>query len=370
MDEQSRLQDLLAYQIMDTPPEKELDELCEIASAICDTPISLITLLNENRQWFKSVKGLDVKETKKKDAFCLYTLDKPEEVLVVEDSLEDDRFCKNPLVTGNPNIRFYAGAPLKTPKGNVLGTLCIIDTKPRYISDNQKRALQLLADRVMGFLNARKLLIAQAEKIEFDAQRLKKLTDQVPCTIFQLETSVDKKIKIPFVSKGISTIDPNLTAEQIQKTPQLLYKMVHPEDISGVIESMKRSFQKSNEWNIECRVPSQNQISWYRCMAKPEEREDGTHVWYGVLQDITYQKEYESTLEQILFDISHVLRKPVTTLQGLTSTINIDNMTETLLKKYAVYIKIVSDELDDFTRKLNTTYANKRKGVPQNPKNN
>ncbi|MHA7057653.1 GAF domain-containing protein [Aquimarina sp. M1] len=370
MDEQSRLQDLKKYHIMDTPPEKELDELCEIASTICDTPISLITILNKDRQWFKSVKGLDTKETKKEDAFCFHALKNPEEILVVNDSLEDNRFQKNPLVTGHPNIRFYAGAPLKTPRGNVLGTLCIIDTIPRHISDNQKRALQLLADRVMDFLNARKLLISQAEKIEFNSERLKKLTDQIPCTIFQIEVSKDKKISVPFISNGVSKINTNFTVDFIKKNPELLYNAVHPEDIGAVKKSIKQSFKNCSDWNVECRIPTQQYIKWYRCSSKPEKKKDGSIIWYGLLQDITYQKEYEITLEQILFDISHVLRKPVTTLQGLTDSIHIENMTESLLKKYAIYIKIVSDELDEFTRKLNTTYANKRKLIPDNPRHN
>lgn len=361
MSKKSRLQDLLEYQVMDTPPEKELDELCEIASAICETPISLITLLDENRQWFKANKGLAAKETKKKDAFCLHALDKPNEVLVVEDSLKDKRFKLNPLVTGDPNIRFYAGAPLKTNNGNILGTLCIIDKIPRQISENKKKALQLLANKVMNFLNVRKLLLEQAEKIEFNATRLKRLTDHVPCSIFQLELSKDKKITIPFISKGISNLHPQLTEDRVKKQPELLYTMLHPEDVHAVTTSIKKSLKNLTEWNIECRLAYQERVSWYTCIARPEKNEDGSVVWYGLLQDISYQKEYEQTLEQILFDISHVLRKPVTTLQGLTNTINIDNLTEELLKKYAIYIKIVSDELEEFTRKLNTSYANKRK---------
>ena len=116
MNEQNRLQELKSYKILDTLPEKELDELAEIASVICDTPISLVSFIDEKRQWFKARKGIEAQETPREDAFCQHTLQTPKEVLVVNDPLNDERFKNNPLVLGNPHIRFYAGAPLETPR--------------------------------------------------------------------------------------------------------------------------------------------------------------------------------------------------------------------------------------------------------------
>ncbi len=364
MYEQERLEDLMEYHIMDTPPEKELDELVEIASAICNTPISLISLLDDNRQWFKAVKGLNVIETPRKSAFCHYALKNSKEVLVVEDSFLDSRFRNNPLVLSSPYIRFYAGAPLKTPSGNVLGTLCVIDDKPRHITENQKKALQLLAKKVMDFLNARKLLIEQAKKIEFNSARLKKLTDQVPGTIFQIEMSFDRKLSVPFISHGITKLSENLDIHEVRKNPELLLKVIHPGDVFEIKKSMLDSFTNLTMWDTECRVRyNKNIMLWYRGTARPEKKEDGRVVWYGMLQDISYQKEYEKTLEQISYDISHVLRKPVSTMQGLTSSIQNEKLDEKLLKKYSGYIRVVSDELDRFTRKLNRTYTSKKKGI-------
>lgn len=120
--ETERLSDLESYQVLDSSPEEELDELAQIASLICDTPISLITMIDRDRQWFKSKIGLALEETARKDSFCQHALHKPQEVLVVNDSLQDERFQDNPLVREDPNIRFYAGAPLETPSGNVLGS--------------------------------------------------------------------------------------------------------------------------------------------------------------------------------------------------------------------------------------------------------
>lgn len=156
--EDFRLKELNSYQILDSSPDNELDELTEIASLVCEVPISLITMIDENRQWFKSNKGLNVNETLRKDSFCQHTLHKPKEVLIITDSLKDERFKNNPLVEGAPNIRFYAGAPLETPNGNVLGTLCVIDSKPKNISEKQQRVLQILAKKAMDYLNTRKLI--------------------------------------------------------------------------------------------------------------------------------------------------------------------------------------------------------------------
>ncbi|MBQ0732718.1 GAF domain-containing protein [Aquimarina celericrescens] len=362
VDKHNRLKDLEEYLIMDTPPEKELDELAQIASAICDTPISLISLLDDTRQWFKAVKGLEVTHTPIEQAFCRFTLDHPEEVLVVEDSWLDDRFKENPLVIGDPNIRFYAGAPLVTPKGNVLGTLCIIDKKPRRISDNQKRALQLLAKKVMDFLDTRKLMIQQAKKIKFDATRLKKLTDQVPAIIFQCETTTRKKISVSFVSEEINRMKLGFDLRETIENPELLFNVIYQDDLQDVKNGIWDSFVKESTWQAEFRImDADHKIIWMKGIAKPEVKRNGKTIWYGILQDINIQKEYEQTIEQISFDISHVLRKPVCTMLGLTRLIKNEEIDAKSLKKYSKYIELVSDELDSFTKKLNETYYNKKK---------
>jgi GAF domain-containing protein len=153
--EKKRLEVLWQYDVLDTRPEKAFDDLTELAATICEAPIALITLVDEKRQWFKSTLGVNVGETSRDVSFCAHAiLDK--KVFVVPDAAQDKRFAKNPLVTGGPMIRFYAGAPLLSPDGQALGTLCVIDKVPRQLRPQQKRALEILSHHVMAQLELRR----------------------------------------------------------------------------------------------------------------------------------------------------------------------------------------------------------------------
>jgi signal transduction histidine kinase len=152
--EDQRLKTLRYYGILDTPREKDFDEIIELASQICQTPISTITLIDDNRQWFKAEKGLNSNGTSRDIAFCSHAI-LHEDILLVEDATKDERFIDNPLVTGHPEIRFYAGMPLITEDGYKLGTLCVIDTKPKEITESQKYGLKILAKQVMKQIELR-----------------------------------------------------------------------------------------------------------------------------------------------------------------------------------------------------------------------
>jgi diguanylate cyclase (GGDEF)-like protein len=162
--ETARLDALRRYQILDTPPERVYDDLTHLAAYICRTPLSLVTFIDETRQWFKSHHGLDACETHRDFAFCTHAILGPSQVLVVPDTRLDARFADNPLVTGPPYIRFYAGAALVTSDGYPLGTLCVIDTRPRRMKSGMQEALQALARQAATQLEIRVLSEIRAQK--------------------------------------------------------------------------------------------------------------------------------------------------------------------------------------------------------------
>ena len=155
-EEEDRLTALLNFDILDTDFEKEYDDIVKLTSYICKTPITLISLVDLNRQWFKAKVGLNVRETPRDVAFCSYAIEM-EDILIVKDTHKDFRFSDNPLVKGDPKIRFYAGAQLRTSDGHALGTLCAIDREPRELSQDQIDALKTLADQVVARFELRKL---------------------------------------------------------------------------------------------------------------------------------------------------------------------------------------------------------------------
>ncbi|MDR6301065.1 GAF domain-containing protein [Mesonia maritima] len=357
-----RIRELYEYKIFDTPPEKELDELAEIASLIFEVPISLVTVLDDKRQFFKSKMGVDFAETTRENSICTHAIDDPKNVFVVEDLKKDERFIDHVLVRQNPNFRFYAGAPLETPNGNVLGTLCVIDKKPRKINQNQLNALQLLAKKAMDYLNTRKLLLEQKSEIDKNLDELKKLTDNIPGAIFQFKMNSEYELDFQFISKGISKLYPSLTQEMIRKSRRDLYELVHKGDLAEFQEVLKDSFINLNVLEHEYRVKLNGNYRWHLLKAQPEREENGEVIWYGHVQDIHTHIEYENTLQQISFDISHVLRRPVTSLLGLAKLIEREeNLNEENLKLYAELIQTVSSELDDFTKQLHKSYHKKNK---------
>jgi len=153
--EVKRLKVLWQYDVLDTVPEEMFDDLTDLAAHICEAPVALISLVDENRQWFKSRVGTSLKETSRDISFCAHAI-LNDDLLLISDASKDPRFRENPLVTGPQRIRFYAGAPLVTPDGHALGTLCVLDKQPRKLRSEQQKALRVLARHVVTQLELRR----------------------------------------------------------------------------------------------------------------------------------------------------------------------------------------------------------------------
>ncbi|PVH27081.1 PAS domain-containing protein [Sphingobacterium corticibacter] len=191
--EQQRLAALHSYYILDTAIEDDYEELTELAAAICGTPIALISLVDEERQWFKSHRGLNVSETHRSQSFCARAILNPTELMQVENARLDPRFQDNPLVTGDPYIAFYAGMPLVDDEGFALGSLCVIDRKPRKLNEVQEKAIKTLSKQVVNKLVLRKKLrelekahlenIKVSLKSEESERNLRLIIEQSPAAI-------------------------------------------------------------------------------------------------------------------------------------------------------------------------------------------
>ena len=162
--EAARIAALQKYAILDTEPEQAFDDLVLLASFICNTPIAMISLVDEDRQWFKSKMGIAVPETPREIAFCATAIRQPD-VFVVPDTLNDERFRNNPLVTSEPKIRFYAGAPLINEDGYALGTICVIDRTPRELDSGQRATLEALSRLVLAQMEFRRNLMLLKEAL-------------------------------------------------------------------------------------------------------------------------------------------------------------------------------------------------------------
>jgi signal transduction histidine kinase len=179
--EHERLKELRSLKILDSEQEKDFDELVELASIICGVPISLVTLIDADRQWFKSKKGIDESSTHRDVSFCGHAINN-DDIFIIENAVADERFYDNPLVTEDPNIRFYAGMPIKSENGYNLGTLCVIDSKPKKLSETQVKALKILGGQ------ASKLIELRDKKLKLEStneklQSLNQLNTQITSII-------------------------------------------------------------------------------------------------------------------------------------------------------------------------------------------
>src|SRR4029453_16256729 len=205
-DEEERLEALHELEILDTDPQSEFDDLALIASEIFGTPVAGISLIDRDRQWFKSAVGFQAKETPRDVAFCPHaTLQR--NLLIVSDALDDPRFSTNPLVKIDPKIRFYAGAPLRTSDGHAVGTICVIDRTPRQLTEQQENALRALSRQVEAQIELRRRLIAErkhADEALHDKEvSARVLVDQIPAVLW----SVDSNLRFTsFMGAGLAGI--------------------------------------------------------------------------------------------------------------------------------------------------------------------
>ncbi len=223
------------YEILDTLPEEVYDDITRIASEICGTPYSMLTLVDKDRQWFKSKQGLDVSETPRIH-FCAYAIIDPNEMLVVPDARNDERFHDNPLVTGEPHLVFYAGVPLTDKEGHALGTLCVLDDRPRELSEQKLMTLKALAKLVCVHFELRKTKLELKEALS---------QNQYTGSGFTSETGVGQQLR--------TVIDPMVA------------------DVEALVASNPRPDQQSRLENIQKAAQSLKSIAQNSSSPPPSE---------------------------------------------------------------------------------------------------
>jgi len=292
--EVERIHALESYQILDTLPEKDYDAITRLASYICEAPIALISLIDVDRQWFKSKVGLQVNETPRTDAFCRYTI-LSDEIMEVPDALLNDLFVDNVLVTGEPKIRFYAGAPLIDNDGHRLGSLCVIDSIPRTLTFQQRDALTTLSREVISHLTLRKQKRELEETLKLHTEFFN-LFNNSP----EIHCIMDRETNIELINESATRIL-GFTPQQAKGKP--IWTFFHPEDRDRVLITVEEGLKsKQKAFDLETRIITKaGEIKWVSWSVI-----DKGGSWYASGRDITDQKKLLADLEQLSLVASKV----------------------------------------------------------------
>jgi PAS domain S-box-containing protein len=292
--EQDRLKELDSFRIIGELESEDHDFLTQMAAQICDTKISLISLITEDKQWFLSHHGLKERETPKELAFCAHAINHPKELFIVEDATKDERFYDNPLVINYPKVIFYAGMPLVTDNGFPLGTICVIDDHPKKLSKKQVDSLKLLANQVIKLLELRRKtfeLKAQNSALQKttilfnESQRINKIG------AWELDLSTNNTFWTDEVYH-IHEVDKNLVFDKSKGI-----EFYHPDDRHIIINAIENTIATGEPFDVECRFyTAKNNFKWVHSSGKIWKEEGKTTKLFGTFQDITEKKESQEKL--------------------------------------------------------------------------
>ncbi len=356
----NRVEELMSFDILDTDPEIEMDEIAEMAKALFGAPISVVSFIDGKKQWYKSKIGVEWSEVPLEDTFCKFTLDKPDEILLIVEPEKDERVANNPYVIGEEGIKFYVSAPIVSAKGNVLGTVCVWDQKKHEVDESQLQALKILAKRVMISLETRKLLRKQKINIELAGQKLKKLTDFSPGALFKFKADLKKKkLEVEFISEGIKRLIPGVSKDKIKRNPKELIEKIRPPYRTVLLRNFLESNGRTSAFELDIPIKTkENKTEWFWVKARPEKTK-GLIEWYGTIQEIDQKTAHVESLKNMLFDISHKMRAPLAKIKGIVNIIKDDYPKSDDTEKLFDYLQDGTEELDTCLRSLNDEYQKK-----------
>ena len=355
---QYRLNAVNRFKSLDEGINNDLNALIELIGQICEAPISLITLVDENTQWFKVSRGVEIDCTDRDLAFCNYTIEQSE-LMEVNDTITDDRFKNNPLVTGSPNIRFYAGSTLTTKDGYAIGSLCVLDLKPRTLTGHQKNSLKILSKQVMNLMELNwSLKNLQQKHDETTAQN--QLLEESEIKLNAMFNSskdthilVNRDLEVMAFNKAASDFVRFAHRKKITKGKSIM-DYADPEVIPGLTKYFDLAFNGKTiefEWNMR---PGTKYDRWKFLQLVPIK--DNSKKIIGVAlnsTDITERKQQQekinvqtAALTRIAIFQSHELRRPVASLLGIMGLLKMENTSFDYLDMMEVSI----NELDEKIR--------------------
>jgi PAS domain S-box-containing protein len=331
--------------------EGELKEIVELASELCETPLSFITMMDEHTQYFKFKVGTDEVQNRRENTFCQYLVE-GKELLVVQDALLDDRFINNPLVAGSPNLRFYAGAPLTTSDGFNLGTLCVIDVKPKQLSDAQKHLLSALSKRVIQIMEVSLNIQMVKEQFLQSEIKLRSFFESAgACHLL-----VGKELEVISFNKKMADFLERVYHIQLFAGTNIC-QVLTGKHLDSFIEEYSLAFN-GTPVKYEREVSYDEELIWWQVSFEPCYSSEGEIIGisYNTI-DITERKLHEQqimaqtqSLEKIAFIQSHGLRRPVASILGFMELFKSNNYIAT--KKELIMMETVTKELDGHIRAI------------------
>ena len=314
LEDEVRLPVLAAFGMDALEDDAELERIVQFAAKLCDAPTSLVSIVEEERQRFLARQGLDVKETPRPTSFCGHAM-LGDTVMIVPDAQEDERFADNPLVTGDPHIRFYAGAPLITSEGAPVGALCVIDTKarPEGLTPLQAEGLTVLRDAVMRRLHARRRDLVADARLKSSEDQLSALADSIP----DIAWSTDKKGEINFFNRRwyeFTGLDP---AGALSNAAA--FKAFHPDDAAAYSAAWDASYEAGEPFEQEFRVRrADGTWRWMLSRGVPLFDSAGkASQWFGTLTDIDDGHRLSESRDLLARELSHRIKNIFAVISGL-----------------------------------------------------
>ena len=313
--ESARLAALRRFQVLDTPAEEAFDRITRLAAVQLAVPVALVSLIDETRQWFKSRYGLETPETPREWAFCAHALERTT-ALAVPDARCDPRFRDNPLVTGEPHIAGYCGAPLRLSDGLVLGSLCVLSWEPRPFTPQEQALLEGLAQVVVHLLEFRLAALSLIDRerastaaaqdvsrqrglaLAASEERYRELATNLPGLVFQYRLSAEGEASLPYLSTAASRllgVDPL----RARNDPEQLFSVVVPPDRAAFDRALAASRAAVSAWEWQGRLACRDGcVHWFRLSSTPRRDEGGSTLWHGIMLDVTHQVRTEERLQQ------------------------------------------------------------------------